>query len=202
MLRTNFGGGAHIGPRLAGDPCGGKGLLGSFVLVHNDFPRPLGEELLLFGRKPDISADPTTDIPGCDPGDAHLFTPTAISIAFWHSRMDIVGGAGGMRGRAASAHEGARAFMVSSSWRAGKADISADPALPLGSKVSGDEHPLTTNHQRDAVSGDPNRPSARSDGIFSVSSFLRGVTKADSEVTCPGEVPPAISLASKFFGFG
>ena len=116
MLRANFGGAAHIGPRLAGDPCGGKGLLGSFVLVHNDFPRPLGEEFLLFGRKPDISADPTTDIPGCDPGDAHLFTPKcdgndapAISIAFWHSRMDIVGGAGGMRGRAASAMM-ARAF--------------------------------------------------------------------------------------------
>ena len=55
--------------------CAGKPLLGSLVLVRNDVSRPLGEEFLFFGRKPDISADPTADIPGCDLGDAHLFTP-------------------------------------------------------------------------------------------------------------------------------
>ena len=44
-------------------------------LVRNDGARPFGEEFLLFGRKPDVSADPTADIPGCDLGDAHLFTP-------------------------------------------------------------------------------------------------------------------------------
>ena len=38
----------------------------------------------------------------CSPRSVMGMTP-AISIAFWHSRMDIVGGAGGMRGRSASA---------------------------------------------------------------------------------------------------
>ena len=35
----------------------------------------VGEEFLLFGREPDISADPPGEIPGGDLGDAHLLTP-------------------------------------------------------------------------------------------------------------------------------
>ena len=41
----------------------------------------------------------------------------ASSIAYWHSRMEIVGGAGGIRGRSASVMR-ARAFVVSASWLA------------------------------------------------------------------------------------
>ena len=39
------------------------------------------------------------------------------SIACWHSRMEIVGGAGGMRGRSSSAMM-AQACLVSASWLA------------------------------------------------------------------------------------
>ena len=60
-----------------------------------------------------------------------------------------------------------------------KPDISAGPVLPLGSEVSGDEHLLTTNHQRDAAVGDPNRPVASSDGYFRF--HLVGMAGADGE---------------------
>ena len=88
----------------------------------------------------------------CSPRSVMEMAP-AISIAFWHSLMDIMGGEGGMRGRSASAMM-ARAHSVSSSWRARrKPDISADPVLPLSSEGSGDDHLLPTNHHRDAATG-------------------------------------------------
>ena len=94
-------------------------LLGSLFLVRNDGARPFGEEFLLFGRKPDVSAD---------------------------------------------------------------------PALPLGSEVSGDDHLLTTNHQRDAV-GEPNCPSAICDGYLRFYLSPLGVNPrsySTSESCCAG----------------
>ena len=52
-----------------------------------------------------------------------------------------------------------------------KPDISADPVLPLSSEVSGDEHLLTTNHQRDTPAGRSKSPCGKIRWIFSVSSF-------------------------------
>ena len=58
----------------------------------------------------------------CSPRSVMEMAPT-ISIACWHSRMDIVGGEGGMRGRSASSMM-ARDFLVSSSWLARGSRIS------------------------------------------------------------------------------
>ena len=58
----------------------------------------------------------------CSPRSVMEMAP-AISIACWHSRMDIVGGEGGMRGRSASSMM-ARDFLVSSSWLARGSRIS------------------------------------------------------------------------------
>ena len=58
----------------------------------------------------------------CSPRSVMEMAPE-ISIACWHSRMDIVGGEGGMRGRSASSMM-ARDFLVSSSWLARGSRIS------------------------------------------------------------------------------
>ena len=58
----------------------------------------------------------------CSPRSVMEMAP-AISIACWHSRMDIVGGEGGMRGRSATSMM-ARDFLVSSSWLARGSRIS------------------------------------------------------------------------------
>ena len=69
----------------------------------------------------------------------------AIDIACWHSRTDIVGGRGGKRSRNWRSSSSMMAprlhgeFFLAGAW---KPDISADPALPLDSGGSGDDHLL------------------------------------------------------------
>ena len=172
-LRREASQAAGAAPTLRYGPAGDSApLLGGLVLVRNDGTRPLGEEFLLFGRKPDVSADPTADIPGCDLGDAHLLTPKCDGNGAGNlNRLLALPDGYRWRGRRNERavclfNDGAR--LPGELFLAGarKPDISADPVLPLSSEVSGDEHLLTTNHQRDTAAGDPNRPVARSDGYF------------------------------------
>ena len=104
----------------------------------------------------------------CSPRSVMEMAPE-ISIACWHSRMDIVGGEGGMRGRSASSMM-ARDFLVSSSWLARGTDISADPVRPLSSEVSGDE-PCSPRISAGYCRRRSKSPCGKIRWIFSVSSF-------------------------------
>ena len=107
MLRANFGGGAHIAPRLAGCRLGrslrrGRAIgellpLSTMIsrarLVRSSFSLGVNRISPLTQRL--ISRVAISVMRICSPRSVMVMTP-AISIASWHSRMDIVGGAGGI----------------------------------------------------------------------------------------------------------
>ena len=96
----------------------------------------------------------------------------AISIASWTLPDRYYGRGRRNEGAVCLCNDGACPLGEVFLDGARKPDISTDPVLSLDSEVLGDKHLLTTNHHRDAASDNPNRPLARTDGIFSVSSFL------------------------------
>ena len=103
-------------------------------------------------------------------------TPPAVAIACWHSRIEIVGGVGGMRGRSSSAMM-ARACRVSSSWLPRGSWIAPQTqCFPWVRSARVMRSRLPMNLQREAAAGDINRPTARADGDFG---FHR------SSVACP-----------------
>ena len=157
-----------------------RGLFGIRVLGRKDGAGLLGEEFLLFGRKPDISADPLGEIPGGDLGDAHLLTPKSDGNGSSNlNRLLALPDGYRWRERRKPLEELAFVFCNDGARLPGeffpagarKPDISADPVLPMDAEGSGDEHLLPTDHHRDANTGgcarpfhERNRPLASSDG--------------------------------------
>ena len=128
-------------------------------MVGEDSSRPLGEKFLFFGRKTQITTDPSATL-HFDFGDAHLLTPKrdGNDAANLNRLSAIFDGYLG-RGNEKSCQPGETLLLV-----ARKTDISADPSATPGCEF-GDDYLLTTVRQPEMAIG-LNRLSAVADGYL------------------------------------
>ena len=70
--------------------CLGLGFLAPRSGLRQAGARALGEEFLLFGRKPDLAADPPADILGGERGDAHRCSPQGDGNTAGHLNRTLV----------------------------------------------------------------------------------------------------------------
>ena len=160
----------------------GLGFLASRPGVRQDGARALGEEDLLFGRKPDRAADPPADIPGGERGEAHRLPPQGDENAAGplNRLLALPNGDRGWSKR----NEGALvlgndgACLLGERFLAGarQLDRSADPVRPLGAECAGGCAPAPPESSAGGCRRRSQSPAGTRRWRCSVSSFLRGVT--------------------------
>ena len=129
-------------------------------MVGEDISRPLGEKFLFFGRKTQITIDPSATL-HFDSGDAHLLTPKRDGNDAGNlNRLSAIFDGYLGRGNEKSCQPGETLLLV-----ARKTDISADPSATPGCEFRVSGNLLTTDRQPEMTLG-LNRLSAVADGYL------------------------------------